>query len=99
MKANKNTGSSLTTVEIASIWSSYMFESMVHHIFSYFIYNTEDKEIKAFIEYCQVASRLHIHNYMDLFKKENLPVPSGTTSDDVNIHAPKLFSDKFYIFI
>lgn len=97
MKANKNGDSGLTTVEIASIWSSYVFESMVHHIFSYFINNTEDKEIKAFIEYCQVDSRLHIHNYMAFFKKENLPVPRGTTSEDINIHAPKLFSDKFYI--
>jgi hypothetical protein len=97
MNADKDKDSGLTSVEIASIWSSYVFESMVHHIFSYFINNTEDEQIKAFIEYCQVSSKLHIHNYMAFFKKENLPVPRGTTSDDVNIHAPKLFSDKFYI--
>lgn len=97
MKADKNTDSGLTSIEIASVWSSYLFESMVHHIFSYFINNTEDEEIKAYIEYCQVTSKLHIHNYMAFFKKENLPVPRGTTSDDVNIHAPKLFSDKFHI--
>jgi hypothetical protein len=34
---------------------------------------------------------------MEVFKKENLPIPRGTTSEDVNINAPKLFTDKFYI--
>jgi spore coat protein CotF len=69
----------------------------VHHIFSYFINNAEDKEIKSYVQYCQVASSLHLHDYMVIFKKEKLPIPRGTTSEDVNINAPRLFSDSFYI--
>lgn len=34
---------------------------------------------------------------MAIFKKENLSIPRGTTSEDVNLNAPRLFSDTFYI--
>lgn len=97
MNTNNSLKSRLTPAEIASLWSSYVFESMVHHIFCCFVNNTQDKEIKAFIEYCKVSSSLHIHHYMAVFKKDNLPIPRGTTSEDININAPKLFSDAFYI--
>jgi spore coat protein CotF len=97
MNTYKNANSRLTSVEIASLWNSYIFECMVHHIFSYFVNNSKDEEIKSYIEYVQVSSSLHLHNYMAVFKKENLPIPRGTTSEDVNINAPRLFSDAFYI--
>lgn len=93
----KNAKSKLTCVEIACLWNSYLFESMLHHIFCYFINTTEDKDIKKFIEYCKVTTSLHAHSYMGVFQKEKLPIPRGTTSEDININAPKLFSDAFYI--
>jgi hypothetical protein len=87
----------LTSAEIGSLWSSYVFESMVHHIFSYFSNSTEDDDIKTYIDSCRLSSRMHLDSYKAFFEKEQLPTPRGTTSDDVNENAPKLFSDKFHI--
>jgi hypothetical protein len=32
-----------------------------------------------------------------IFKNENVPIPIGFTSDDVNLEAPRLFQDEFYL--
>jgi hypothetical protein len=87
----------LNSVEITHLWSSYIFESMIHHVFSYFANTTEDYDIKAYVQYCHMTSRMHVNHYIEIFNKEGLPIPRGTTSEDVNINAPKLFSDKFII--
>jgi hypothetical protein len=87
----------LTSNEIGNLWNGYILESMVHHTFTYFLSNVEDKNIKGYLEYITLLSRTHLDKYITIFKKENLAVPRGTTSEDVNLTASRLFSDKFYI--
>jgi len=33
-----------------------------------------------------------------LFKQENIAIPKGFTDEDVNLDAPRLFSDPFYLY-
>lgn len=90
--------SKLSSVEIGSLWNSYILESMVHHAFSYFSNNVEDNDIKAYVDFCMIASRSHVNSIRSAFEEEKIPVPRGTTSEDVDVNAPRLFSDKFYMF-
>lgn len=86
----------LTATEISNLWNSYTLESMVHHIFVYFANSAKDKDIISHIEYDIHTSSRHLSNYIEIFQKENLQVPRGTTSEDYNAGAPNLFSDAFY---
>lgn len=87
----------LTSVEITGIWNSYIFETMVHHVFTYFLQHIEDPDIKSYVEQVQFLSKKNVNDYIAIFKKENFPIPRGTTSEDINLEAPRLFSDIFYI--
>ena len=42
-------------------------------------------------------SNNHLQEATNLFNKEKLPIPDGFTDNDVNINAPRLFSDAFYL--
>lgn len=74
-----------------------MFETSVHHMFSYFLVHVEDPDVKQYVEQCFHVSKKHIHKYIDIFEKENFPIPRGITSKDINLNAPRLFSDVFYL--
>jgi hypothetical protein len=87
----------LNSAEISHLWNSYIFESMVHHVFSYLANTAEDYDVKTFTQYCHLTSRLHVNHYINIFKNENIPIPRGITTEDVNIDASKLFSDNFTI--
>lgn len=88
----------LTSAEIGHLWSSYLFETSVHHMFSYFLTHVDDPDIEAYVEHCLQVSKKHVHRYIEIFNKENFPVPRGITSKDVNLRAPRLFSDIFYLY-
>ena len=87
----------LTSAEISHIWNNYTFASMLYHIMSYFLNNIEDNDIRTFYKYCHNMTRVHLDEYASIFIKEGLPVPRGTISEDINVSASRLFSDKFYI--
>ncbi|KMJ58208.1 hypothetical protein AB685_09845 [Bacillus sp. LL01] len=87
----------LTSAEIGHLWSSYLFETSVHHMFSYFLMHVDDPDNAEYVEYCLQVSKRHVQDYIKIFKKENFPVPRGITSEDINPKAPRLFSDVFYL--
>ncbi|MCT8975216.1 DUF3231 family protein [Clostridium sp. CX1] len=89
--------SKLTTAEISHLWNSYVFDSLIHNLFSYFLSNVEDEDIKKYMEYVISATKQHITDYANIFMEECIPVPRGILPEDVNTNASRLFSDKFYI--
>lgn len=88
----------LTSVEVGILWNTYMIESLVHHIYIYFLKHVEDSEVKDFLQYSHDTSKDSLGYIESLFKQENLPSPRGITSEDINPNASRLFTDKYYIF-
>lgn len=87
----------LTSTEIGHLWNTYMLESTVHHMFSYFLQHVVDANIKDILEI-----NLHMTNdslvlLENTFKKAGLHTPRGTISEDVFLTAPRLYSDIFYV--
>jgi hypothetical protein len=85
----------LSSAEMANLWTGYLFESLVHHVFQCFLKHIEDEELKTFIEDCRAISKGHVDGIRSILETENFPIPRGITSEDINPNAPRLFSDIF----
>jgi hypothetical protein len=88
----------LTAPEITSLWTQYMFDTMSICFFKYALEHMVDKEIKDLYQSSLQLSENHVERIKEFFKGENYPIPKGFTEEDVNVHAPRLFQDPFYLY-
>ncbi|WP_232490171.1 DUF3231 family protein [Neobacillus cucumis] len=94
-KENRNT---LTSAEVSALWLQYMGDSMAICVYKYFLTIVENREIKRIIESSLLLSESHIKKITEFLKSANFQVPIGFTENDVNLNAPRLFSDQFLLF-
>lgn len=87
----------LTVLEMSKLWATYVGNSMSSHILPYFLQNCEDVYIKTLLENGLALSRDFMQKIEVFFKKNNFPIPVGFSKDDVNLGAPRLFEDEFYV--
>jgi hypothetical protein len=85
----------LTAPEIANIWSQYQNDTMAICVFKYMIKIVEDVSIRPILEFSLRLAEGHITKIKDYFTQEKFPIPHGFTENDVDISAPRLFSDEF----
>jgi hypothetical protein len=88
----------LTSSEIAPLWFGYLNDSMVNCVLRYFLNKVEDQEIRPVVEYALSLTSEQLQYMNGLFTKEQFPTPRAFTEEDVNIQAPRLFSDGFMLF-
>ncbi|QCJ45198.1 DUF3231 family protein [Bacillus sp. S3] len=88
---------SLTSVEMGKLWVTYVGNSMSSQILSYFLQHCEDQYIRTLLENGLALSKDFMQRVEGFFKKVDFPTPSGFTNDDVNLGAPRLFEDAFYV--
>jgi len=87
----------LTSAEVAKLWATYMGNSMSRCILSYYLQHVEDEDIKALLKNALHLSDVFLETTKEIFKKDKIPFPVGFTEKDVNLNAPKLFEDEFYV--
>ncbi|MDF2572409.1 MAG: hypothetical protein K0R55_4013 [Sporomusa sp.] len=87
----------LTAPEIGSLWMQYMSDSMVSYVLQYFINKAQDQEIRPVIQFALSLSEKHIQGITQMFNKEGMPIPVGFASKDVNVNAPSLYLETFYL--
>ena len=87
----------LTSSELSSIWSSYLYNTMAARMISHFEVTVEDTRVKAIIKKAMKLTNERIVLLDQLFEKEQIVKPIGFTEHDVNLHAPRLYSDMFYL--
>jgi hypothetical protein len=83
--------------EIGGLWQSYMADTMIVCILKYYLNNVECEETRTLLQQTFDLSTQHIKEITDMFILEGLPIPDGYTDKDVNINAPRLFTDPFYL--
>jgi hypothetical protein len=89
----------LTAAEISGLWSAYMSDSLSICVLKYFLEKAEDPEIRSVVEYALELAQTHIVKLTAIFNGEGFPIPYGFKEDeDVDITAPKLFSDAYFIY-
>ncbi|MDN3018916.1 DUF3231 family protein [Paenibacillus sp. BSR1-1] len=94
-KSKKNP---LTAAEVSALWLQYSGDSMAICVYKYFLKIVENKDIKPILEYGLQLAENHITEITKFLKSDNFQVPMGFTEDDVNLDAPRLFSDQFLLF-
>ncbi|MFD2045406.1 DUF3231 family protein [Ornithinibacillus salinisoli] len=87
----------LTSAELATLWSTYLLDSMSICMFTHFIEKVNDKEIKPILEKADRLSHSHIKIIEKIFYNEGIPIPKGFNKEDVNPNAPRLFQDSFFL--
>jgi hypothetical protein len=87
----------LVVSEITGVWNNYMYDSMSVCVLRYFLNNAADDETRGAIQYALNLSNEHISVLTDIFKQEKLPLPDGFSDKDVDMSAPPLFTDAFYL--
>jgi Protein of unknown function (DUF3231) len=87
----------LNSAEIGNLWSQFVNDSMSLCVLKYYLKTVEDQDVKSILEYAKSLSETHLKKIKEFFGKENYPIPKGFSSEDVNLDAPKLFSDTFII--
>ncbi|MCM2535352.1 DUF3231 family protein [Neobacillus pocheonensis] len=88
----------LTAPEMASLWTQYIFDTMSICFFGYALEHIEDHDVKSIYQTALGLSQKHVQKITEFMVNENYPIPHGfTEKDDVNIQAPRLFQDPFYL--
>ncbi|MGI8384062.1 DUF3231 family protein [Robertmurraya sp. P23] len=87
----------LSSVEMGKLWATYTGSSMSIQILRYFIHHCEEEYTKTLLENGIALCQDFIQKIEVFFNKDNFPIPIGFTKDDVNVGAPRLFDDTFYV--
>ena len=85
----------LTAPEIANLWSQYQGDTMAICVYKYMLQIVEDESIRPILEFSLKLAEDHIPKIKAYFSQEKFPIPHGFTEDDVDLTAPRLFSDEF----
>jgi len=94
----KTKTNSLTAAELSALWLQYMGDSMAVCVYKYFLSIVESKDIKPILESSLQLAEIHLEKITKFLKSANYQIPIGFTENDVNVHAPRLFSDQFLLF-
>jgi hypothetical protein len=86
-----------TSFEMGKLWATYMGNSMSIQILNYFLQNCEDEAVKHLLENGLALSKDFTRRIEGYFDKENFPIPIGFSKHDVNLGAPRLYADEFYV--
>ncbi|MBB3114613.1 hypothetical protein FHS18_006751 [Paenibacillus phyllosphaerae] len=92
-----DTDQKLTSAEQGKLWATYIGNTMSICVLSYMVRHAEDQEIKEIVKHALGLSQQFVTFIRDVYKHENYPIPKGFTDEDVNLDAPPLFADEFYL--
>ncbi|WP_234410503.1 DUF3231 family protein [Caldalkalibacillus mannanilyticus] len=87
----------LTSAEMANLWTSYQNDTAAICVFHHFLATVEDKETREILEYALHLSQQHVKTLKEIMEGDHFPIPLGFSEQDVNVSAPRLFSDEFYL--
>ncbi|MGW8788369.1 DUF3231 family protein, partial [Heyndrickxia sporothermodurans] len=88
----------LTAAEMGKLWATYMGNSMSIRVLTYYLLHTEDKDIKKVLNDALQLSESMVKEIEKIFIQEDFPIPLGFGEQDVNLSAPRLFADEFYLY-
>lgn len=87
----------LTSAEIGKLWATYVGNTMAKCVITYYLQHVDDQDIKKVIENALTIIESLIKNTKDILSGEEIPLPIGFSEEDVNLEAPRLFTDEFYL--
>ncbi|MCG1020268.1 DUF3231 family protein [Sutcliffiella horikoshii] len=92
-----NHDTEFTCAETSTLWTLYLNNSMSACVLRYFLECVEDKEIREMVAMAYDVASTNENELKSVFWKEQYPLPIGFSENDVNLQAPRLFSDSFML--
>ncbi|MDM5327163.1 DUF3231 family protein [Neobacillus sp. CF12] len=86
-----------TAIELGKLWAAYLGNSMSNRILSYFLKNVEDEYVKILLENGYNLTVDFMKTIEKFLTNDKAVIPIGFTEEDVNLGAPRLFEDQFYV--
>ncbi len=87
----------LTAAEMSGLWTQYINDTLTTCMNRYFLEKVEDEEVRPVIKFTLDTAQQNLKIMEGIFNQDQFPIPIGFKEEDVNIHAPKLFSDTFML--
>lgn len=88
----------LSSAEISQIWTTYQEDTASICMLISFVKTIEDPEIAALLQHALELYESHIPKLTNFFTGESWPVPLGFTEADINLSAPRLYTDGFMLY-
>jgi Protein of unknown function (DUF3231). len=88
----------LNATEIAALWNTYMQYTMFICVFKCFALSAEDNDNRMIMEDAVHICHKRVEKVKELLNNEKIPIPIGFSENDMNIEAPRLFSDPYYLY-
>lgn len=87
----------LTSSEIGKLWAMYLGNTMSKCVLKFYLKYVEDQDTRRILEHALDLSNSFVRKIKNIFTQEKFPIPIGFTEEDVNVNAPRLFADEFYL--
>ncbi|MBS4196893.1 DUF3231 family protein [Lederbergia citri] len=87
----------LTASELSNLFMSYLEDTLVVCVTSYFLEHVDDPDIKECVKFALENAKSNVNFRRNLYKMEELPIPVGFSEHDVNVNAPRIFSDEMIL--
>lgn len=85
----------LTSSEISVLWLDYQQKTLASCFFRYFLEKAEDEEVRVALESGYAKCCKQLAELQTIYRNNSLPFPIGFGEGDVDVTAPRLFSDAF----
>lgn len=83
----------LTASELSVFFMSYLKDTLVVCVTSYFLEHIEDPDVRVCVAYALELSEKRVETARAFYKAEGIPIPVGFTEHDVNVKAPRIYND------
>ena len=90
--------SPLTSSELAILWRSNDYYAMLRCVYKHLLNTLEDPDLRPFIEDCIPLFETRVNRTSKILKMEGQPLPQGFGEEDMDIGAPRLFTDLYYYY-
>jgi hypothetical protein len=89
----------LTPAEITNLWNSYLSNTMALWVTRYFLENTKDEELHSILKYAEEIADIEVKKSKAFLEGAKHPLPRKFDENDVDIHAPAIFTDNFILIL
>lgn len=87
----------LNSAEISNLWATYQASTMVICGVKYFLKTVKDDDLHTILKYALDYNQKRVQTIAQFLNTEHYPIPVGFTDQDVDLEAPKLYSDKIIL--
>jgi hypothetical protein len=87
----------LTSAEIGSLWTVYIGDTGSICQLKYALKILKDEEIRPILQSALDLAQSRVQKITEFFNQENHPIPVGFTDADVDLNAPRLYSDAYLL--